>query len=225
MAVVEHARDGIPHLAHAVGVEVRGRFVEQQQLGAHGEHPGERQPLLLPAGETRGRMIERQVETDRVEGHADAPPDLVARHAQVLAAEGHVIPHPRENHLRVGVLQHQAGRGGGERPLHLAVVLVAEHAGETLEQRGLAGSGCPEQQHALPRLDDQVEPAHRPRGAAGGTPAPAARDDRRPGHGRHGQAVLPAANRVRAPVRASAFARYHDPRPAMTAPDTIAQAR
>src|SRR5690606_14614249 len=65
-------------------VEVGGGFVEQQQPGAHGEHPGDHQALLLPAGEGRGGMGAPIGEADPGEGFVYPCPDLFAGHAEVL---------------------------------------------------------------------------------------------------------------------------------------------
>jgi hypothetical protein len=39
------------HLAHELGIERRGRLVEQHDARAHRQRAGDRHPLLLPAGE------------------------------------------------------------------------------------------------------------------------------------------------------------------------------
>ena len=41
------------HLADEFRVKRRGGFVEQHQLRMHGQRPGDRDPLLLPAGQLR----------------------------------------------------------------------------------------------------------------------------------------------------------------------------
>ena len=55
---------------------------------------------------------------------------------------------------------------------------VAEHPGQGVEQRGLAGARRPQQQHALPGPDVQVQAADGGPGPAGVPPAPAPRGDR-----------------------------------------------
>ena len=72
-------RHGVAHLADAVGIEVRGRLVEQDDARPHREHAGQRESLPLPARQLRGRVIERQVESHGVERRAHPRPDLVAR--------------------------------------------------------------------------------------------------------------------------------------------------
>ena len=130
----------------------------------------------------RGRPVEGDVEADVVQGPADAPPDLVARDPEVLAAEGDVVAASGQDDLGLRVLQHQSrpatqarrlGAADEQPTLLLALVLAAEDAGEPGEQRGLAGAGGAEQQHALPGLDHEVEAADGERLAPRMPPAPA----------------------------------------------------
>lgn len=46
------------------GVERGSRLVEQHRLRVHGERPGDRDALLLPAGELRRAVAELPGETD-----------------------------------------------------------------------------------------------------------------------------------------------------------------
>ena len=100
--------------------------------------------------------------------------------------EGHVVAEAGQHGLGVGILQHESrgaahlgGRGAVDEQLAalLALVRAAEDAGEPVQQGRLAGAGRAQQQHPLPRLDDEVETAHGPVAAAGVPPAPAARLD------------------------------------------------
>ena len=235
--------DGVAHLAHADGVEVGRRLVEQDEAGVHGDDAGEGEALLLAARELRGVVTERRGEADPGEGPGDAPPDVGARNAQVLHAERHVVADPRQDHLRVGVLQDHADAvapavGAGavdqEAAVLVAVLAAAEHAGQAVQQGGLAGTRRAEQQHALAGFDGEVEVADRPVGAAGVTPRPALGAHRRAATAaravwsiRHGQALRvrasrPEANRLRAPVRASPRTTSQESRPATMAPERMA---
>ncbi len=89
--VARRLRHGVAHLVHAGGIEVRRRLVEQDEAGAHREHPGERESLPLPARERGRGVIEREIEADRVERGAHARPDLVARDPEVLESERDVV--------------------------------------------------------------------------------------------------------------------------------------
>ena len=50
-AALRQIAHDLQDLAHKLGVERRGRLIEQQQLGLHGERAGDGDTLLLPAGE------------------------------------------------------------------------------------------------------------------------------------------------------------------------------
>ena len=91
---VEHALDGVAHVLDPGRVEVGGRLIEQEHVRSHRQGPGEREALALPAAQRLGRAIERDVETDRVECLAHPRPDLIARHAEVLATERDVVADP-----------------------------------------------------------------------------------------------------------------------------------
>ena len=67
------------HLLAELEVERAERLVEQQHRRSLGERPGQRDPLLLPAGQLRtGSRSAKPAEPDEVEVLADAPADLVA---------------------------------------------------------------------------------------------------------------------------------------------------
>ena len=154
--LVQAAAHGVPDFEDADGVQVGGGLVQQDQARPHGQDAGQRQALLLPAGQGRRRVVQRQVgESDVVKRLVHARPDFVAGHGEVLGAEGDVVAHPGEDHLRFGVLLHQAGaaapltrgravdqqRTGLVGIAGLAVVVhVPQHPGEGVQQRGLAGA-------------------------------------------------------------------------------------
>src|SRR5690554_1868748 len=184
-------------------------------------------------------MVERQVEADGGQRTRHAPPDLLAWHPQVLAPERDVVSDARKDDLAVRVLQEQprtAALCGGALTVDqqltalVALIVAAEHTSHRLEQRGLARSGCPQQQHPLPRLDHQVEVSHRPGVPAGVTPTPAARGDAN-GWGRirpvQGQTLSarsrPEAKRLSTPVWAMPRTAIQESRPAMSAPLIMAE--
>ena len=219
----EHAgpiRDEAPQRApderRTVGVEVRRRLVEQQHVRAERQRPGDRQPLLLPAGERGGGMIAAVGEPDGGERGLDPRPDLRGGHAGVLQAERHVVAGAGEHELRIGILEDDPrGAIEAQRPLGFARSGAREQPGDPGEQGALSRAGGPEEEHPLAVLNDQVEAADGPRLPAGMPPAPAAGLDRRPGQTRC--CVRPDANAESTPVRVSAVTRACEPRPAMTA--------
>ena len=48
----------LQHLTDQLGVQGRGRLVEEHELGVHRQGPGDRHPLLLAAGELGGVVVE-----------------------------------------------------------------------------------------------------------------------------------------------------------------------
>ena len=199
--LVQAAAHGIADLQDARGVEVGGRLVEQQQPRPHREDPGERQPLLLSAGEGRRRVVQRQpAQPDVVERLVHARPDLRRRDGKVLRPEGDVVAEAGKHHLRFRVLLHKPGaaalrprRGTVDQQASGLVRVfgvvgvagvagwprraVAQHTGQGMEQRRFAGAGGAQQEHALPGPDVQVQAADRGPGPSGVPPAPAAGGD------------------------------------------------
>ena len=157
------------HLEHPGRVEVRRRFVEQQQAGPHGQHTGQRQALLLPAGErARCGVIQADVESDGVEGFA-APGARSRRAATPRFSQPNATSSPTRARItwESGSCSTRPTPAPGccgpaspsmrSAPLLLALLVAAEHAGEAVQQGRLAGAGCAEQQHPLARLDREVE--------------------------------------------------------------------
>ena len=189
---VEHASDRVADLRDARGVEVRGRFVEEQESRSHRERAGERQALLLPAGERLGRAVQGHVQTHGIQGVMHPRPDLLARDAEVLAPERDVIAHPREDHLRVGVLKDETGATARrDRRLSVdeqlttgfALLISAENSRKSMEERRLARAGGAQQEHTLAGLDPQVDAVERPRPPRRMPPPPPPRGDARGGGG------------------------------------------
>ena len=104
---VEPVED-LDEVAASGRVEVRGRLVQHEQLGAHGQDRGDGDATALPEAEVvRG--------TGAVVGHADLVECAVdggvqvrAGHAEVGRSEGHVVAHGRHEQLVVGVLEDDA---------------------------------------------------------------------------------------------------------------------
>ena len=136
----------------------------------------------------------------------------------------------------------------GDAAGEVAGVRGQEESGERPQQRRLARPARPDEQHALPRGDDQVEVGEDRLAAAVGAPRQPADLDRRsrraapaaPGRGRHGcdrrqsrtrqtarcsLASWPGGKALSAPAAASALVSSHPPTPAMTAPDAVRMSR
>ena len=157
-----HAFGGQPlhdgeHLTDQLRVQGRGRLVEQHELGVHGQRPGDRDALLLPAGQL-GR--ERVLPV----GHAD-PGEVLARRL------GGLGPGPTEN-LRLGdrqVAQHGEMReevealedhpdppaGGVDVDVGVGHLVVADD--DPTGRRGLEHVDAPQQRRlARPRRADHA---------------------------------------------------------------------
>ena len=170
----------VEHVADQLGVERRGRLVEQHQLRLHRQRPGDRHALLLAAGQRHRVGVELVAEADAVEQLASraarASPrstlgDLDRRQRHVLE-RGHV----RE---QVEVLEDHPDLGPLARDLALvqlvqlaALLAVADQlavdrqpAGVDLlqvvdaaQERRLARARRPEQAHHLAAVDLEVIP-------------------------------------------------------------------
>ena len=156
----EHERHGaqvgerFPYQLRADRIEIRRRFVEQQQARAEREHSGDRQALLLTAGERRRRPVLRIREVHLRERAVHPRPDRLGGDAVILETERHVVAGARHHELRLGILEHDArrvtrvvGRASVDPELALGLTAPArvEQAGEGREQRALARARCPEQ--------------------------------------------------------------------------------
>jgi hypothetical protein len=237
-AIGHRPGDGVLHHRRAVRVELGGRLVEQQQARPPGERPGQHQPLLLPAGEGGGGAVPPEGEAHLRQRPVHRRPDQRGRGPGVLQAERDVVPGAGHDQLGVRVLEddRRPGPGLARRPavdgeLALGVAGVrAEHAGEGVQQRGLARAGRPGEQHPLAGLDPQVDVLHRPRPAAGVPEPPAGEPHRgrdagarRPARGQTRD--RPAANDDSAPLAARARVSAMPPRPATSVVLTTTSSR
>ena len=93
-------------------VEHARRLVEQKQPRAHGERSREGERLPLAAGELGGLRAEPRAHAEEIAGLGDAAAHLVSGDAEVLEAEGHLMPDGVAHDLVVGALEHVAHRSG-----------------------------------------------------------------------------------------------------------------
>ena len=166
--------------AGGIGVELRGRLVEEQQRRLERERRGEADALQLPAGEL-DRLPAPEVErVDGVEGALDPRPDLRRRDAEVLEPERDLVRRDRHHDLVLRILEDrrhrpgELGRPGAARveagdhdpAREAAAVEVRHEAGERAEQGRLARPGGPEQRDDLARRERRARrraaPAARP---------------------------------------------------------------
>ena len=103
--------DQVEHPLAGVGVEVAGRLVAEQQLGPLGQRPGDRDPLLLPAGELRREVPGLRLEADEgqiVLGRRGRPVPLRSAEA--------VLERRRPPGSRRRCSRRRRGWGAGSRP-------------------------------------------------------------------------------------------------------------
>ena len=91
-------------------VEHARRLVEQKQPRAHGERSREGERLPLAAGELGGLRAEPRPHAEEIAGLGHAAAHLVGGDAEVLEAEGHLVPDGVAHNLVVGALEHVAHR-------------------------------------------------------------------------------------------------------------------
>jgi hypothetical protein len=75
----------------ALGIELRGRLVEDEVLRAHGEQSGQRQQLLLPAGEPLRIPLGERFDAHRVERLPGPVDHLRTVDAEVHRPEGDLL--------------------------------------------------------------------------------------------------------------------------------------
>ena len=123
-AVAAQRVDQLPHQAPGLRVEARGGLVEEHQLGAPDDGAGQREPLLLAAGQPLVRGARAAGEPEHVEqprrvervrrAGRDQAQHLVRPHARVgAAALGH---HADAGAQRVGRARAGRCRAPGPRP-------------------------------------------------------------------------------------------------------------
>lgn len=169
--VCDDRSDRRANFTNAVQIEIGGRFIKQQQPRLHRKNACQCQSLFLPSGERSGRVVEGEIESDRLERAPNPKPYLRSWYPEVLTAERNVVTDAGKDHLCVRVLQHEADSTARalryptineEFTIDFAVIITTEDPGKRMQQCRLAGSGCTKQQHALPGQHCQVDATQRP---------------------------------------------------------------
>ena len=110
----------------SVRIELRRRFVQQQEPGSQCERRGERHALQLSAGQLTGEAIRERFRADESQGLVHPRPDLVGRHADVLEAEGDLVRHLGHHDLILRILEHRGDDAGELRRARLPRVDPAD---------------------------------------------------------------------------------------------------
>jgi len=91
----------------ALQVQVRGRFVQDEDAGAHGQDRGNGHPLLLACGEGVHGPLAQVLNARRRQPETAALGHLSRRQPQVARAKGHLLLHREAEELRGRVLEDQ----------------------------------------------------------------------------------------------------------------------
>jgi len=150
--LLEDTPDLLAHLDTESHVEVRERFVEQEDVGFGREAPGERHTLLLPAGELVGRAFAHSGHVDEFEEGVDAlRGGLVVEVGQperdVLPTErwGTARSPGRRCRRRGSRRPRTSGAGDGVTGQRDGALGRAFEASEQTQRRGLPAAGGTEQ--------------------------------------------------------------------------------
>ena len=168
------ALDGGAQVRHRGEIQVRRRLVQHHQPWPGGGGAGAGDALLLPAGQVEKAPPHERLQLERRGCGVDAPFDLGALHALVLAAEGQLAAHVDVEELGLRVLEHRAYEAcrvvqrcvGRVQPahahssFHAALVVVGREAVGQAGERGLAAARRAAQQHHLAGRRLQVDAAH-----------------------------------------------------------------
>ena len=155
-----------PHLHADLGVEVRQRLVEEEDVGVEHERSGEGDPLLLAAGELArvARLEPREVHLG--EALLEAPGDRRGVELPEPEPVGDVRPHGHVGPERVVLEDHPDVALVGPEPVHaplaepdFAGVRSVEPRGQPKERR-LATARGPEQREELPVGDFEGRAVH-----------------------------------------------------------------
>ena len=157
-------------------VQMRGRFVEEEQPGLEGERRGDRDALLLAPGERAERPAVRVAQPDVIERLAHPSRDLGAAEAEALGAERDLIGDPVGDESVERVLEQQGDarrrqvvrRGPGNvvaerhgRPRQIAAAPLGHDALEEPQEGALAAAARTAEEEHLAGPQIQVQVAQR----------------------------------------------------------------
>jgi hypothetical protein len=137
------------HVEAQVLVEGAERLVEQQHLRVRGQAAGQRDALLLAAGELARLALRELAHVHEREHLGDARPDALARPPQRFEAVCDVLGHRHVREQRV-ILEYDAGAAPARRQMvdalavkQHAAVRLPDEAGHDAQERGLATTRRP----------------------------------------------------------------------------------
>jgi len=165
----QRAEEGVRRL----GIQLRGGLVQHQDGRAERQRRGERDALLLPAGQVVHQPLAQGEQIQPGQRFVHALVHLLRRHAPLLQRQGDLLLDALDDELRLRILEDQAHPAGQHRrPFAEGVVPGDAHgagtatAGEVrhqavqrAQQRGLAGARASSHQHEFSRADVQRDVA------------------------------------------------------------------
>ena len=160
------AGDVRARLDSELGVEVRERFVHEEDRWLADDGPSERDALPLPAGERLGLAIEQLVQAKDLARVRDASFDLVLRRLAQLQPKGEVVIDAHVRIERVALEDHRDVAVLGGDVVHDPVAdqepAVADllQSGHAAQRCRLATSGRSHQDQELAIVDLEVEVVH-----------------------------------------------------------------
>ena len=155
-----------PHVLAQIGVERRQRFIEQQHVRLDDDGAGERNALLLAAGEFLGIAPPEIGQLHQFERSCHLAPGVFLVDIAVVEPEGHILGHGLVRKQRV-VLEHQAKVALVDRHIIDPLALDGdvpfggiEQARDHAQGCGLAASGRPQKRDEAAFLDIQRHLVH-----------------------------------------------------------------
>ena len=167
--------DQLLDLAGGDGVQGGAGLVHEEDLGLHGQGPGDAQPLLLPAGEAEAALVKpvlhlipeggrlqtplhgfvhpRVVDTEDPESVGHVLVDGLGEGVGLLKDHAHPLPQFRDVHLRIVDVPAVDADGPGEGHVIDEVVQPVE----TSQEGGLPAARGADERGGLPRRDVQVD--------------------------------------------------------------------
>ena len=144
VVVLAESSQGLQEFLHPQGIEVRGRFIQDQDAGFQGQDPGQGQELLLAAGEG-GRVLFSQARKPHPgQGALHPERQFLPVQTQIFRAEGHLQVGPGAKDLGLKVLEEKshpvrqfpgaAEMGKAPRHLHPAPEFSFDHPGDEAAQ-------------------------------------------------------------------------------------------
>lgn len=157
----------LAHLDTQPRVEVGQGLVEEEYRGTYGDGAGQRDALLLAAGQLLGLAAGEVGEADQLQRLARASAQLSVRDAAHLQSEGDVLLHGHVREERVRLEDHAdvaalRGKPGGVLALQQNAARGGfEESGDHAQGGGLAAAARSEQRGELPTAHGQIELPYR----------------------------------------------------------------